>query len=174
VRAARKAGLLLVPADRRRAGIVPSLSLRDNLVLSPKSEYQVLGFRRRRLEARLSQSYVDAFSIRTAGIGALSGQLSGGNQQKLVLARAIESNPSVLLLEEPTQGIDIHAKAEVRTLIRSFLREHPEKAVVVATSEFEELLDFADRVLVMRLGRLVAGLTAAELSYTAILQYALP
>jgi ABC-type sugar transport system ATPase subunit len=174
VRAARKAGLLLVPADRRRAGIVPSLSLRDNLVLSPKSEYQVLGFRRRRLEAKLSQQYVNSFSIRTAGIGALSGQLSGGNQQKLALARAIESNPSVLLLEEPTQGIDIHSKSEVRALIKTFLREHPEKAVVVATSEFEELLDFADRVHVMRLGRLVASLSAAELTYTKILHHALP
>ncbi len=174
VRASRKAGLLLVPADRRRAAIVPSLSLRDNLVLSPNGEYHRFGFRRRRFEAKLSQEYIRTFSIAASGIGALSGELSGGNQQKLALARAIESNPLVLLLEEPTQGIDVHSKAEVRGLVKLFLRENPDKAVVLATSEFEELLDFVDRVHVMRLGRLVATMPASELTYTNILHHALP
>ena len=174
VRAAHSAGLLLLPADRRRAAIVPSLTVRDNVVLPRRGSYQRLGFRRRRAEGAVTRRYVRGFSIRTPGIDALAGQLSGGNQQKVALARALESSPMVLLLEEPTQGIDVHAKSEIRALIKSLVHEDVKRAAVIATSEFEELLDLADSIHVMRLGRLVASMPASEASYTQILHHALP
>jgi ABC-type sugar transport system ATPase subunit len=174
VRSAYGAGLLLVPADRRQAGIVSSLAVRDNVALPRGGPHHRFGFRRRRIEATVTRRYIRGFSIRTPGIEALAGQLSGGNQQKLALARAVESNPKVFLLEEPTQGIDVHAKSDIRSLIKQLVHEEGARAAVVATSEFEELLDLADLIHVMCLGRLVATLTAEEATYATILHHALP
>jgi ABC-type sugar transport system ATPase subunit len=99
--------------------------------------------------------------------------LSGGNQQKIALARALEAAPKVLLLEEPTQGIDVNAKAEIRALIERLVSDEG-VTVVLATSEFEELLDLADVIHVMRLGQLVASVRGEEATYRAILHHALP
>jgi ABC-type sugar transport system ATPase subunit len=173
IRDAYRAGAILVPADRRRAAIVPMMTLRSNLMLPVRSPARRLGVRMLRAERAAARRYIDLFSVRTPSTEALAGGLSGGNQQKLALARALESVPRVLLLEEPTQGIDINAKVEIRHLIQR-LAEEQQVAVVVATSEFEELLGLADVIHVMCLGRLIATMSAAEASYTQILHHALP
>src|SRR4029079_16990454 len=115
----------------------------------------------------------DLFGIRTPSTETNAGSLSGGNQQKLALARALESSPHVILLEEPTQGIDVNAKAEIRILVQKLAHEDG-MTVVVATSEFEELLGLADVIHVMCLGRLVATMAADEATYAQILHHALP
>ena len=173
IRAAYGAGAVLVPADRRRAAIVPLMSVRSNLVIPIRSAARRLGIRLKRLERATARRYIETFGIRTPSTEALAGGLSGGNQQKVALARAFESAPRVILLEEPTQGIDINAKAEIRNLVRRLAREDG-VAVVVATSEFEELLGLADEIHVMRLGRHVATMPAAEATYAGILHHALP
>jgi ABC-type sugar transport system ATPase subunit len=173
IRAAYRAGAVLVPADRRRAAIVPLMSVRSNLVLPVRSGARRLGLRLMRSERATARRYIETFGVRTPSTEALAGGLSGGNQQKVALARAFESTPRVILLEEPTQGIDVNAKAEIRNLIRRLARQEG-VATVVATSEFEELLGLADEIHVMCLGRLVATMSADEATYARILNHALP
>jgi len=168
------AGMLLVPADRRNAAIVGSLSVRGNLAISRRirSSCRRYGLRWHRRERAMVDEYAERFSIRADAAEVAAGTLSGGNQQKVALARALEGDPRVLLAEEPTQGIDIHAKREIRALLVRAARQH-DRCVVVASSEFEELLDFADTIHVMCLGRLVATLSG-ETTYRKILTAALP
>ena len=173
IRAAYSAGAVLVPADRRRAAIVPLMNVRSNLVLPVRSSARRLGVRLKRAERASARRYIETFAVRTPSTEALAGGLSGGNQQKVALARAFESKPKVILLEEPTQGIDINAKAEIRNLMRRLAREE-NVAIVVATSEFEELLGLADEIHVMCLGRLVTTMQAEEATYARILHHALP
>ena len=173
IRAAYNAGAVLVPADRRRAAIVPLMNVRSNLVLPVRSAARRLGLRLKRSERSTARRYIDTFGVRTPSTESLAGGLSGGNQQKVALARAFESKPKVILLEEPTQGIDINAKAEIRNLMRRLAREE-NVAIVVATSEFEELLGLADEIHVMCLGRLVTTMAAEEATYARILHHALP
>jgi ABC-type sugar transport system ATPase subunit len=168
-------GILLVPADRRNAALVGTHSVRQNIVLTRRVRRAVrrLGLRRPARERQVAQEYVDAFSIRTPGTETAAGTLSGGNQQKVALARALEGGPRVLLVEEPTQGIDVNAKREIRALLERLV-EDGTRAVVVATSEFEELLGLADTINVMCLGRLTATLDGDRASYRDILTHALP
>jgi ABC-type sugar transport system ATPase subunit len=166
------AGLVLLPADRRRAGIVPAMDLQENIALPPRSGSQRLGWRMLRRERQVARSYQDKFAIKARGIRSHAGTLSGGNQQKLALARAIECRPVVLLLEEPTQGIDVHGKAEVARLIRELVKDE-ERSAVIATSEIEEVLDLADVVYVMRRGRISATLNARDVTRGDVLEHAL-
>ena len=129
--------------------------------------------RRIRKERHLARQYVDALGIRPANTEVLAGNLSGGNQQKLALARALVSKPRVLLLDEPTQGIDVAAKSEILSLIRQLVQEVG-FGVLVASSEFEELLAVTDLIHVMSQGRLVATFPTEEADYERILHAALP
>ena len=173
VRVAYRAGVVLVPADRRASAIVSQLSVRANLTLPIYSIASRGGIRRIRRERQLAREHVEAFGIRPSNTEILAGNLSGGNQQKLALARALVSKPDVLLLDEPTQGIDVAAKAEILALIRQLVQEHG-FGVVVASSEFEELLAVADVIHVMSRGRLVETLPTEEADYERILHAALP
>jgi ABC-type sugar transport system ATPase subunit len=124
-------------------------------------------------EQAMSRRYVDQFEIRPNSLKTIARNLSGGNQQKVALARAWVSLPTVLLLEEPTQGIDVNAKEEVRALIE-WLARGQGVGVLIATSEFDDILDLADVIHVMCLGRIVATLPGLNATYADILQHALP
>lgn len=167
-----RAGLVLLPADRRSAGIVPLLDLQENIALPPRSLSQRMGWRKRGREREVAGTYRDRFGIKTPGIRSRAGTLSGGNQQKVALARAIECRPQVLLLEEPTQGIDVHGKAEVAELIRELVKGE-QRSAVIATSEIEEVLDLADVLYVMRRGRISAKLDPREATRGEVLEHAL-
>jgi ABC-type sugar transport system ATPase subunit len=173
VRDAYRSGVILVPADRRESAIVPAESVRANLMLPSSSPSQRFGVRQLRREQRSARRYVESFAIRPPATEVLAGGLSGGNQQKVALARALEASPEALLLEEPTQGIDVNAKSEIRQLIEGLVSTRG-LAVIVATSEFEELLGLADVIYVMCLGRLVATIPGDEADYGTILEHALP
>lgn len=169
------AGIVLVPADRRTAGIIPRASILENIVVSRRMADTAsrLGLRRIEAEARSARQCIERFDVRPSDPSAPVGLLSGGNQQKVVLARAVASRPRVLLIEEPTQGVDIHAKAEIHRLLQKAAAETG-CAIVVASSEFEELLAICSTIHVMRLGRLVHSFEDTTPSYRDVLAHAIP
>jgi ABC-type sugar transport system ATPase subunit len=146
---------LLVPEDRGRNGLVPTLSLRENLYL-PADRWR-LDLHAERAGTR---SWVDALAIRAAGIEAGIDTLSGGNQQKLLLARALRHRPPLLLLDEPTAGVDVGAKAEIHATIERLAADGT--AILLASSDLPELLALCDRTLALYRGALVGELSRGE------------
>ena len=147
----------MVPEDRKAEGIVPDLSVRDNIVLAALPRLTRAGF----VSERRCDAIVD--DVRRAGCGSRSPartrgsrELSGGNQQKVLLARMLCLHPKVLLLDEPTRGIDVGAKAEIQALIDELAEQG--LGVVLISSELEEVVEGADRVLVLRDGAVVGKL----------------
>jgi len=123
-------------------------------------------------ETTLTDESIKAFDIRAAGRRQVVSQLSGGNQQKVVIARTLLCRPEIVILDEPTRGIDIAAKAEVHAIIDGLARRGC--AVILVSSELPELLQLSDRVLVLRQGTFAAELTAAETTQEEILKHAIP
>ena len=153
-----RAGVVAVPADRKPNAVLPEHTVRENITISDLSPYLSWGALRRSAERSDVRTLLDNFDIRPANQEGLIGSLSGGNQQKVMLARAMRLHPRVLLLDEPTQGVDVGAQAEVHRLIRSSVAEG--LGVLACSSSSEELSEIADRVLIMRGGRVVNELSA--------------
>ena len=151
------AGIAFVPEDRKAEGLVLPFSVRSNVALSTLDRLSWLRlFTAAGRTDQLARRAVDELRIRTPGIGQTVGSLSGGNQQKVVLARALTTQPRVFLLDEPTRGIDVGAKVEVYRLIGELAAKGG--AVLVVSSDMLELLGLCDRILVMRGGRLAGEL----------------
>ncbi len=148
------AGLVLVPEDRQRDGLVQTMSVGQNLSLASISGFTKRLFTSRRREQELIDRSINSVRIKTEGGGAMIGSLSGGNQQKVVIGKMLATNPSVLLLDEPSRGIDIGAKSEVFRLLAEGARRG--LAVVYSTSEVGECLSVAHRIIVMRRGKISA------------------
>ncbi len=155
------AGLAYVPEDRQRDAVFPGLTVGENLSLTAVRDYWRRGAIDRRRERRDALRLLDSFRIGAESEAAPLRSLSGGNQQKVVLARWLRRRPRVLLLDEPTQGVDAGARAEIYELIyRAAARG---TAALVASSDFEELARLCDRVLVLRKGKIVAAACGADL-----------
>lgn len=167
---AAAAGLVLVPEDRRRHGLVLEDSVRHNLGLPNLGRLSRLGFVAARREARLAAGVRERLGIRTPSLDTPVGQLSGGNQQKVVLGKWLDSRPRVLLLDEPTRGVDVGAKAEIYALIDGLAREGA--AILMISSDLEEVLGMSDRVLVLHEGRLAGELPREALSEEAVMHLA--
>ncbi|MEV0720185.1 sugar ABC transporter ATP-binding protein [Asanoa sp. NPDC050611] len=166
VRARLAAGLALVPEDRQRDGLVQTMSVRDNILLATIGRLTRAGLLRGGVEQRTAKSKVDELAIRMPGLAATVTALSGGNQQKVVLARALLTEPDVLLLDEPTRGIDVGAKGQIATLMAALAAEG--FGVLFISSELAEVVAMADRVLVMARGRVTAEFTAANVTEEAL------
>ncbi|HEY8426671.1 MAG TPA: sugar ABC transporter ATP-binding protein [Limnochordales bacterium] len=167
-----RAGIMLVPEDRQQQGLVLKLSVVENIGLpwlERVAHLRGLHVDRRRL-AQLAQTEVERLRIRTPGLSQKVMFLSGGNQQKVVLARWLAQRPRVLILDEPTRGIDVGAKAEVHELIRSLADQGI--GIIVVSSELPEILALSDRVLVMYRGRLAAILDGDEATQERIMWFA--
>ncbi|QNK82933.1 sugar ABC transporter ATP-binding protein [Nakamurella sp. PAMC28650] len=155
---AYKKGLALLPEDRKQLGILPEMSVAENMSISNLQRVTRFGFvLRKAAEARLALDYVQQLSIKTPNVQEKIRNLSGGNQQKVIVARCLSTDPSLVIFDEPTQGIDVSAKVEVHRLVRDFVSAGG-SAIVIA-SEIEELLELAHRVVVMREGRIVGTVT---------------
>jgi len=154
--AAIKAGVALVPEDRGADAAFSSLDLQDNMSASVIGRYWRRGVMQRRSEGRDTSSLMSEFSVKAASSRAPFTSLSGGNQQKAILARWLRRKPKVLLLDEPTQGVDVVARAEIYRLIKASTTEGC--AVLVASSDFDELSILCDRVVVLQGGRVTAEL----------------
>ncbi|MBT0769330.1 sugar ABC transporter ATP-binding protein [Kineosporia sp. J2-2] len=166
VRARLAAGLALVPEDRQRDGLVQSMSVRDNIVLSTLGRLTRGGLFRRGAQRDTARAKVDELAIRSGDLGLPVTSLSGGNQQKVVLARAMLTDPVVLLLDEPTRGVDVGAKSQIAELMAGLAQAG--FGVLFISSELAEVTAIADRVLVMAAGRLTAEFGAGELTEEAL------
>jgi ribose transport system ATP-binding protein len=163
-RGAMASGIALVPGDRRGKGAIVGLGVRENCTLTDLQRHSS------RTTARLDRSgeraevgdWIERLDVRPRRTEAVFGTLSGGNQQKVVLAKWLRRKPRVLLLDEPTQGVDVHAKATIHGLARDAAAGGA--VVVIASSDDTELCDTCDRVLVMRDGQVVAEVDGARLT----------
>jgi ribose transport system ATP-binding protein len=165
-----KAGMGYVPEDRKREGIFSDLSVRTNLLLASVPEFWRPYGMAGKAEASESRGLVRDFGIKTATIDTPVSSLSGGNQQKAVLARWLRRRPKLLLLDEPTQGVDVGARADIYRLIRGAVTQGT--SVLMVASDFDELARVCDRVLVVRKGRVTAEVRPPHLDHTYLTELA--
>jgi rhamnose transport system ATP-binding protein len=165
-------GLSFVPEDRAQAGIFRTLSVEHNITAAIPNRIAPRGFIRRALERSLAKESVAKLRIRLATLRQPIGQLSGGNQQKAILARWLLTDPAILILDEPTRGIDIGVKAEFYDMIGELAAGG--RAILLISSELPELLALCDRVLVMSEGRLTADLPRGAATQETIMSAAVP
>ena len=164
-------GIAYVPEDRRRHGVVPDLPISSNITLAILSRLSRRGSLDFAAETRIASEYLRRLRIKATSLHASVATLSGGNQQKVALSRWLAAKPSVLILDEPTQGIDIGAKAEIHALISDLAAQG--MAVLMISSELPEVIGMADRVVVMRAGRVAGILDHSQVTQEAILSLAL-
>ena len=166
--AAIRAGISLLPEDRKAEGIVPGLSVRENIALAALPGLSRFGLVDDARVDRVVDTFVKRLRIKSAGPHQKVGELSGGNQQKVLLARWLALQPRVLLLDEPTRGIDVGAKAEVQSLIDELAGDG--LAVLLISSDTEELIEGSDRVVVLKDGAVVGELTGDAVTEDALLR----
>lgn len=163
-------GIGFVPEDRKSQGLFLGQSLRANVSVSSLDRFSKFGILNHRGIARLAEKMVEKLDLHTTGIDQRAGNLSGGNQQKAVIARWLSINPRVLILDEPTRGVDVGAKAEIYALMTDLARQGV--GILMISSELLEVLGVSDRILVMREGRIVAEFDREQADQDAIMKAA--
>ncbi|PKQ25419.1 MAG: D-xylose ABC transporter ATP-binding protein [Actinobacteria bacterium HGW-Actinobacteria-4] len=158
--AAMRLGLALVPEDRRKQGVILESSVARNITLAIRQSLRKYGLLRAQTENAAASEWASRLEVKTSALDATAGTLSGGNQQKVVLAKWLATNPSVLIVDEPTRGIDVGTKSEVHRALSRLAGNG--LAVLMISSELPEVLGMADRVLVVHEGRITAELDRAE------------
>lgn len=169
-RSAIRAGVGYVPEDRRLQGLFFQLGVAENILVPVMPRLSVAGLRNLRAERRVSESRLREFQVKTASPHAPPGSLSGGNQQKLLIARWMSDDAKVLLLDEPTRGIDVGTKSEIYRLVR--IAADRGAAVLLVSSEMPELLALSDRILVLAEGKLMGELQGDTMTQANILKLA--
>jgi len=165
-------GIGMVTEDRKGYGIVSEMSVKHNTTLAALQKCCKGLVIQHSLESSIAQEMIDTYAIKTENAQQMVSQLSGGNQQKVVIARTMLAEPDIVILDEPTRGIDIGAKTEVYAIISDLARRGT--TVILVSSELPELLNLSDRVLVMRQGELSAELDPHETTQKEILEHAIP
>jgi ribose transport system ATP-binding protein len=166
--AAIRSGVAMIPEDRKAEGIIADLSVRDNIVLAALPRLTTAGFLSERRQAEIVDTFVRRLRIKVASTDQKVRELSGGNQQKVLLARMLCLHPKVLILDEPTRGIDVGAKSEIQSLIDELAEQG--LGVLLISSELEEVVEGADRVLVLRDGAVVGTLRGDDVSEDRIMR----
>jgi ribose transport system ATP-binding protein len=165
-----KAGLALVPEGRQTQGLVLIQTVEKNIALPNLDSLSSNSFVNRGKMRALATTFVSKLNIRTPSLEQRLLNLSGGNQQKVVLAKWLASNPKVLILDEPTRGIDVGAKAEVYAIMNDLVQQGI--GIIMISSEMPEILAMSDRILVMYEGRIMGELTRAEATQERIMSLA--
>jgi ABC-type sugar transport system ATPase subunit len=165
------AGIALAPEDRKAEGLVLSMSVGQNITLAALSEVTRLGILQIAREATIARRFVDSLGVKSPSIDQAVRNLSGGNQQKVVLAKWLAVGPKVLLLDEPTRGIDVNAKREIYALIDELAQAG--LGVLMASSELPEILGIADRIIVLSEGRVAGEVARGEATEETLLHAAL-
>jgi len=163
---AMERGIFYVPEERRSQGLILPFSIKDNITLSILDRISRLGFVPRS-ERSIADRFMGELSIRGAEVSDPVNRLSGGNQQKVVVAKSLAREPNVLLLDEPTRGVDVGAKSEIYRLMDDLAKEG--KAILLISSELEEVLSMSDRVLVMREGRISGEFSRREATQESVM-----
>lgn len=168
-----KRGLALVSEDRRRYGLVMEKEIGFNLSLAALAQFTRLGLGLvdRQAERRRNESFFTALRVKAPGLEAVVGKLSGGNQQKVVLGKVLMTEPKVVLLDEPTRGIDVGAKLEIYELVNQLTAQG--KAVILVSSELPELIGMSDRILMLHEGRVGGEFTRAEATQERLMEAAM-
>jgi ribose transport system ATP-binding protein len=164
------AGVFLVPEDRRSAGLLVEMNIRENITLPSLRNLTRGGLIRRGMERALARRQADSLQVRAASLETKARNLSGGNQQKVVLAKWLALKPAALIVDEPTRGIDVGAKAEVYRLLRALADNGV--AVVMISSDMEEVLAVSDRIAVMHEGSIAGVLDRPQFSEEAVMRLA--
>ena len=163
-------GIGFVPEDRKMQGLFLNMAVRENIVMSNMEKISTWGFVNYRKAERISKEIVERLDIRTPSLKQRVRNLSGGNQQKVIIARWLTLNPRVLILDEPTRGIDVGAKAEIHNLMNQLAQEGV--GVLMISSELPEVLGVSDRILVMREGRIAGEFKRHEATQDDIMRAA--
>ncbi|NWG15811.1 MAG: sugar ABC transporter ATP-binding protein [Chloroflexi bacterium] len=153
-------GMAYLPEERKTDGLFLKMPLRQNISATALRDFARLGLMSARKEAAVTQAYVERLHIRTPGVNQLVGRLSGGNQQKVMLSKWLVRQPKILIIDEPTKGVDVGAKVEIHALLRELARQGA--GILFVSSEFPEIIGLADRILVMVEGRLVGEIPAGQ------------
>jgi len=165
-----KLGMALVPEDRRHHGLILADSIRENIALPNLDALHLLKFLKFGKIQAAAKTGVSRLGIKTTGVSKLAGQLSGGNQQKVVLYKWLHRNPKLLILDEPTRGVDVGAKKEIYDLMQELVEAGV--GILMISSDLEEILNVSDRVVVMHEGRTTGGLGHREMSEESIMRLA--
>ncbi len=166
------AGIALVPEDRKLQGLILNQTVKSNISVTILQKLQQWGLiLSRSKEKKLADDYINRLSIKTSSANNAARNLSGGNQQKIVLAKWLATNPAILLLDEPTRGVDINAKAEIYKLMKSLVAEG--MGIIMVSSELPEILAVSDRVLVMCEGELTVTIPIEKATEAALLKHAI-
>ncbi|HZG22245.1 MAG TPA: sugar ABC transporter ATP-binding protein [Herbaspirillum sp.] len=169
-RAAMRAGIAYVPEDRKGQGLFLQMAVAANATINVAGRFTRLGLLRGRAMRQVAQALIRRLNVKVAHPDIAVGKLSGGNQQKVLLARWLEIAPRVLILDEPTRGVDIYAKSEIYQLVHRLAEQGV--AVVVISSELPEVIGICDRVLVMREGSITGELAGADMTQENIMRLA--
>ncbi|MGN6133806.1 MAG: sugar ABC transporter ATP-binding protein [Aureliella sp.] len=167
---AMRAGIAMVTEDRKRLGLFAHQTVRDNITVCSLDEVARLGVVNRRREQQAAQSQIQTLLIKTAGTEASITSLSGGNQQKCIIGRCMLTQPKILLLDDPTRGVDIGAKAELYRLMEQLAAQG--MAIIVTSSELPELLTVSDRIIVLSEGQITGEFSRAEATEQKIMEAA--
>lgn len=165
-----KAGIMLVPEDRKTEGLILQMTIRDNIVVPSLPSISKYGLVDKKKGKDISQTYVEKLRVKCTGDDAVVGNLSGGNQQKVVFAKWLAAGPKVLMLDDPTRGIDVGSKHEIYGLVRDLANQGI--GVIFVSSEMPELVGVCDRVLVMRDGEIVCEAKGEEINENHLMMYA--
>ncbi len=168
---ALKRGISYVPAERKTEGVNLIAPVKDNITLSNLKKITKHGVLDLVYEAKLAQSWVERLGVKLASIMTEAGNLSGGNQQKLVIAKSLNTAPQFMILNEPTKGVDVGAKVEIYNLINGLCKDH--KAVLMISSELPEIMALSDRIYVLCEGKITGELSKGEYCQENLLKYAI-
>ncbi len=163
---AKALGIAYVPEDRGHHGIIRPMPIVENVSMAVLAKVSKSTFIDRGEERKLAEESVEKFGVRASGIAQIVGKLSGGNQQKVVLSKWLATEPRILIMDEPTRGIDVGAKAEIHRLMGELVKTGV--AIIMISSELPEVLGMSDRIAVMRDGRIVAEVDRAEATQSTI------
>ena len=164
-----RAGMALTSEDRKRSGSIEDLTIRENIILALQARAGVFRAIPRSRQNEIAQQYIDALGIRTPSPEQVMSNLSGGNQQKVLLARWLALEPKLLILDEPTRGIDVGAKSEIQTLMGQLCEKG--MALLFISSELEEVVQNAHRVVVLRDRKQVATLEGDQVQMHRIMEW---
>ncbi|MFA9464798.1 MAG: sugar ABC transporter ATP-binding protein [Velocimicrobium sp.] len=167
---ALEAGIGFVSDDRKQEGLVLIRSIRENIAMSSLKKYAKGFWLDKKLETKRVNEQVNRLNIKISSSLQLAGKLSGGNQQKVVFAKMLEANPDILILDEPTRGVDVGAKAEIYSIMDELTKEG--KSIILISTDLSEIIGMSDRIVIMREGYVVFEVSKEEMSQETILAYA--